>query len=314
MNIFLYYARPIKLSVDGMPFKESFKIPTYTHLFNSLTAQGASVYLASFEGNYMSDCLFKDPFFFDGTRFVKKTGTFQADLILDRSFAEHLPPAPLLQKMYNSFSFKALCANKEETYRVLSRFMPKSITTHSLEELLQTFKQFENEKMVVLKPAFGIKGNGVLIDNPKNLLKILPQERYPYIIQKFVDTSFGIENITSGIHDLRFVVVNGKVILAAIRKPVDGSLLANVSQGGSIEEVPLDKIPKNILNTTLQVFESIEKEFPGSCYSMDFGIENGAPYLFEVNDRIGLPRPEMPSAFRFSEELANKLIALAHKN
>ena len=193
----------------------------------------------------------------------------------------------------------------------LGRFMPRSFVIKNQEELLSQLKSLEGAPLAVLKPAKGMQGKGILIDKPENLAHVVLEENSEYVLQEFVDTSQGIPGITEGYHDLRIVVVNGKITLAHVRTPKEGSLLANVALGGSIEEVPLEKIPSFILSCVQEIQAVIDEEFDFPLYSIDFGIQAGSqPFVFELNDQIGFPSEKMNSSELFIE---NTIEALAKR-
>lgn len=306
MNIAFYYSQhSVPRFEPGTIFGTADKLPVYKNLLDNLRNQGVSVYFACSK-NYCGEQYFTNTYLYDGTNFVLQTKKVKIDLLFDRSSARHIPPEEFLHKIYNSLAFKKLC-NKKDTLFLLGEYMSKSFSAQNPKELRALLEICDPKKKIVIKPGDGIRGQGIQIDTPNNILRNLPKLQYPYILQEFVDTSKGIEGISSSLHDLRIIAVNGKIIMAVLRTPPAGSLMANVALGGSIEEVPLAKIPTSIFKNIQKVFEKIESVHPGSFYSMDFGVENGQPYLFELNDRIGFPRVSMPSADLMIEELVQKL-------
>jgi hypothetical protein len=42
-------------------------------------------------------------------------------------------------------------------------------------------------------------------------------------------------------------------------------------------------------------------------YSIDIGVEDEKPYLFELNDQIGFPAKNMPTVDKFIDKLLNQL-------
>ena len=95
--------------------------------------------------------------------------------------------------------------------------------------------------------------------------------------------------------------------MAHVRTPKDGGYLANVAQGGSIKEVELEKIPKPIMEVVLDIQKKIDDKFDNPIYSIDFGVMDGKPYVFELNDQIGFPREDMASAKNFVSSLVEAL-------
>jgi len=138
-----------------------------------------------------------------------------------------------------------------------------------------------------------MQGKGIVIDSPEKLSTITLEEGVEYCLQEFIDTSKGIPGIVRGYHDLRIIIVDGEIVLCHVRTPKEGSLLANVAQGGSIREVPLEIIPSNILRRVADTQAHIDQRFDFPLYSIDFGIQNAIPFVFELNDQIGFPSEEM---------------------
>lgn len=315
MNLVIYFAKTITTRDNTFLFKDNSKWPVYEKLFQSLAAHGISTYLASCTDHFLKEDIFCNPYFFNGKKFEPFEGTVKADILFDRSSSIHLPSVELIQKTFNAIPFKQLCGNKEKTYDLFHDFMPKTISVSTALELEEKLATLPEGPLFVIKPSFGIKGSGIKIDTSSNLLKEIPTEDYPYLLQEFVDTTKGVPAIASSVHDLRFVSANGKIILSALRVPAPGSLLANVAKGGSIKEIPLSNIPEDILETVKKIHSEVETLYPGSCYSMDFGYDatRKQTFLFELNDRIGFPGPSMPNAYHFAEELALSILDFSKK-
>ncbi len=92
---------------------------------------------------------------------------------------------------------------------------------------------------VVVKTLLGVNGSGVfLIENRDAFLDLMnligeTNPNIQLIFQKFVAASKG--------RDLRVFVVNGKVIACMERRAAAGGFKANYSQGGSVQEFPIDE-------------------------------------------------------------------------
>ncbi|OGI22092.1 MAG: hypothetical protein A2808_03650 [Candidatus Moranbacteria bacterium RIFCSPHIGHO2_01_FULL_55_24] len=303
-----FHRRP--LSSD--PFQKlGIKRSVYHSFFKKGTGLGFDMYVANGKENYEPPLTFKDAYLYTGNFFELQKGIIEADAVFDRSGGISFPPVEIGQKTLNSSEFKHLCHDKNLMGIRLGRFMPRSFVIKNQEELLSQLKSLEGAPLAVLKPAKGMQGKGILIDKPENLAHVVLEEKSEYVLQEFVDTSQGIPGITEGYHDLRIVVVNGKITLAHVRTPKEGSLLANVALGGSIEEVPLEKIPSFILSCVQEIQAVIDEEFDFPLYSIDFGIQAGSqPFVFELNDQIGFPSEKMNSSELFIE---NTLEALAKR-
>lgn len=291
------------------------KKKVYQYFFEYGNSQNLDMFIAAGKDNHLGRSVFKNLLFFDGKVFVKKIESIIVDAVYDRSGGVGFPPENISHKTLNSRNFKALCYDKNIMYDYFKEFMPKSFRVISREDFLKKLSLFKEEELVVLKPASGLGGKGIFIDVPKNLANLNKGLKKEYVLQEFVDTSCGITDIVQGKHDFRVVIVGGKIVLAHVRTPKAGSLLANASQGGTIKEVSLEKIPENILDVVRKVQNKIDKKFDFPIYSVDFGIScEGKPYVFELNDQIGFPSPKMKNYKFFIENLIKSLKKLSEKN
>lgn len=293
---------------EGFDLKEA----VYYDFFKEGFQSGLEMYIASKESEYLKDLSFKNPLYFDGKKFKKIRKTIVADAIYDRSGGLKFPSMEISKKTLNSLKFKILCWDKNKMYTELKEFMPKSFKIKTQASFHDGLKNFSNKEMIVLKPAKGLGGRGIIIDYAPNILKLNPTITEEMTMQRFVDTSYGIEKIVKGIHDLRIVVVDGEIIYAIVRKPAKGSYLANVAQGGSIKEVSLDKIPAEILATVKKIQKILDKKYSFPIYSIDFGIEKKKPFVFELNDQIGFPSKKMKSYNLFNKALIRRLIKICN--
>ncbi|MBU0598456.1 hypothetical protein KKF61_05740 [Patescibacteria group bacterium] len=85
--------------------------------------------------------------------------------------------------------------------------------------------------------------------------------------------------------------MNGRIVQTYIRIPKQGSLLANVAQGGKMLEIKKSAVPKKAIKIAFLIDKKI-KRMGNRMYAMDFGFENGRPYVFELNPRAGFPYPQ----------------------
>ncbi len=186
--------------------------------------------------------------------------------------------------------------------------MPKSNCIRTQENLLLHLDDYKEIPRVVLKPARGMQGKDIIIDSPQNIARTELKAATEYTLQEFVDTSSGILGITSTYHDLRVVIVNGETVLSHVRTPKHGSLLANVAQGGSIQEVLTKDIPDFIRDATRKIQSLIDEKYDFPLYSIDFGIQNKTtPFVFELNDQIGFPSEIMTGSKTFINRVLKSL-------
>ena len=294
-------------------FKFGKKRKTYHYFFQKGCDLGFDMYLASGSEAYLGGFDFNSPAFFNGTEFKKISETITADAIYDRSGGTKFPTKEIDDKVLNCSEFKILCNDKNKMYEYFGKFMPKSFELKDIKKFNKLLHEFDSDDLVVLKPAKGLGGKGIVIDSPSELKKITLEENADYVIQEFIDTSCGIKGITEGRHDLRVVIANGKIVLSHVRTPREGSYLANAAQGGSLSEVPLKKIPQEIINITEKIKSLVDKKFKNPVYSIDFGMTKKGPYVFELNDQIGFPRNEMKNGKKFIDEILNSLINISDR-
>lgn len=280
---------------DSDPFSDfGIKKSVYHYFFKLGTECGFDMYIASGKESYLGDLKFKNLLFYNGACFEKENIAMKMNAIFDRSGSMIFPPKNLDRKVLNCSAFKILCNDKNAMHKLLACFMPKSFSIKNQSEFLEKLSKFKKNNLVVLKPAKGLGGKGIIIDLPEKIKEITLKDKTDYVLQEFIDTSKGIKGIVRGNHDLRVVIVDGKITLSHIRTPKKGSLLANVAQGGAIKELAVLKIPSRVLSVTKKIQKIIDKKFFYPLYSIDFGINsNGKPFVFELNDQIGFPSEKM---------------------
>ena len=110
--------------------------------------------------------------------------------------------------------------------------------------------------------------------------------------------------IAKGLHDLRVVIINGKVVWCHVREPQEGKLLANAAQGGKLTEVDYELVSESIREIVKTISEKFYKKYDNPIYSLDFGMgADGIPRIFEINDQIGFPQVGMKNKDKFLSEL-----------
>lgn len=279
------------------------KLPVYIRLLEMCQKEGWEVYVLT-RKTYRGAGIFDGAWLFKNDEFKKKEGAIEIDLVYDRTGGIKFPPAGDNLNVINVRDFKILCWNKWLAYKEIGRYMPKTFwvgkNVKDLEQILVKIKT----QVVVLKPYNGLKGMGVYIGPKKNALNFNFSKK-KYIAQEFVDTSGGIPRVVEGLHDLRVAIVNGKAVWCHVRTPMKGSLKANVAEGGTLTEVAYNKVPLYIKDIVEDVANKFYKKYDNPCYSIDFGIENGKPFVFEINDAIGFPKWGAKGRDKFLEEMVS---------
>lgn len=289
------------------------KRKVYHYFFQKGKSLGFDMFLASGKKTYLSELKFRNPAFFNGKDFIVQKNVISADGIYDRSGGMDFPPKRIGKKVLNCSEFKILCNDKNAMYILLGKFMPKSFEINSQKKLQENLENFNDSSLIVLKPAKGLGGKGIVIAKKNVIKNVLLEKKKTYVLQEFADTSCGIKGITKEKHDLRVVIVEGKIVLSHVRIPKKGSYLANAAQGGKIKEVPLDKIPKEVKNITKKIQKIIDKKFDFPLYSIDFGITPKGPRIFELNDQIGFPRDSMKNYKKFINTLLKSIQRISKK-
>ena len=160
---------------------------------------------------------------------IRQNPPFNMDYITSTLYLENIPKKV---KILNSpISVRNI---SEKFYSInFLKFMPPTIFTKDLELIKKFYK--ENSK-IVIKPIHGYAGKDILfIDRNfnKNIIKRYIKKIGHVMVQKFLPL------VKHG--DKRVFILNGKVKVAIRRVPSKGSILSNISQGGSALKTKLNK-------------------------------------------------------------------------
>lgn len=292
-----------KLLSAGNPLKRmGEKYPVYIRLLEFCQAEGWDVFVLT-QKTYLGKGAFRGGWVFDKKKFKLTNKILKMDLFYDRTGGLKFPPKEGGLRSVNSREFKILSWDKWAAYQGVKKYMPRTFWVGERGDLVNVLSEIRTQK-VVLKPANGLKGIGVFIGAKEQANNFAFPDKYPkYIAQEFVDTSRGIPGITNGLHDLRVVIINGKIVWSHVRIPPRGSLQANVARGGKIKEIDCLRIPDCVTKIVRKIAKSFYEKYDNPVYSIDFGIEKGKPYIFEINDQIGFPRWKMKARDVFLNEL-----------
>jgi len=305
----MFYGKGNNFKKD--PFEDrADKRSVFYYFFEKGYDIGFEMYLVMGFEKYLGKLEFVRPLLFHRNKneFKSLDEKIKADAVLDRSGGTTFPPEDISNKVLNGRRFKLLCWDKISMYEYLSGFCPESYGVRSISEFKNKLTFFNDNKLVVLKPARGMKGKGIKINSPRKIAQIKNINfNSGWVLQKFIDTSDGIPGLVKGTHDLRIAIVNGKIVFSHIRQPAAGSKIANVAQGGSIDELSISDIPKSIARVAKKIMAMIDKDFDKPLYSIDFGIGEKGPVVFEINDTIGFPSSRMANSKKFIAETLRAL-------
>jgi glutathione synthase/RimK-type ligase-like ATP-grasp enzyme len=265
---------------------------SYEYFYSLCKKHNIQMYRASYQWYDYKNHLFKYAWVYEGENGNwKKVKAIKPDLIYDKTKArmETYHMKELIGENYsfiNDQIFTRLIDDKFTTGLIFNKWSKKNWLIKNLSELKTILPEIKTTK-VVIKPLMESGGNGVQVLDKKNVLKkssILG----PNLVQEFIDSSHGVPEISIGMHDLRVVMINEKIIYAYIREPQKGSYLANLAQGGSLKIIPREKLPKSILPLINHV-NSVFLSFNPRIFSIDFMFdENKQPWIVELNSMPGL--------------------------
>lgn len=125
----------------------------------------------------------------------------------------------------------------------------------------------------VLKADAGKKGrDNYLVRTPDDIRKYRAAKDAPaFVLQNFIPND----------GDLRLVVMNGQVRLVLKRIAAGGSHLNNTSQGGSVELVPVESLPKPVIDLALKATKLEKLSIAGVDLIQD--KYSGDYFILEVN-------------------------------
>ena len=187
---------------------------------------------------------------------------------------------------YLEFLKKTKVVNNPKSVRNISekfysinflKMMPPTIFTENIQEIKKFLKK---NRKIVIKPIHGFAGKNILFI--QNRLNILSISRYlksfgTVMVQKY------LPGVIKG--DKRIFIINGKVCGAIQRIPSKGSILSNISQGGTAVKTKLNLKEKKVANT---IAKELKKE------NIFFaGIDLVSGYLIgdiNVTSPTGLPQ------------------------
>ena len=207
---------------------------------------------------------------------------------------------------YLEFLKKTKVVNNPKSVRNISekfysinflKMMPPTIFTENIQEIKKFLKK---NRKIVIKPIHGFAGKNILfIQNRLNNSSI---SRYlksfgTVMVQKY------LPGVIKG--DKRIFIINGKVCGAIQRIPSKGSILSNISQGGTAVKTKLNLKEKKVANT---IAKKLKKE------NIFFaGIDLVSGYLIgdiNVTSPTGLPQYKELTGINLAKNFWDQLESL----
>lgn len=295
---------------NDIPFSNNALQASYECFYALAKESNIQIYRASYQWYDYENHIFKYAWTYEKYSGWNKVYNIKPDLIYDKTNAamETYFRKELIAKHYrfvNNLRFTYMLDNKLITSMIFHKWSKKSWIVNNPEKLKNIIPKIRSRKFVI-KPISESGGRDIQILRKEDALEKITFSN-DYIIQEFIDSSSGVPGICENMHDLRLVFVNNKIIYAYIREPAEGNYLANLSQGGSLSIVPLDKIPHS-LNPIIRCANRVFETFNPRIYSIDFMFdENKRPWIVELNSMPGLyfTPQEKPHMLGLYQELIN---------
>lgn len=293
------------------PFLKDIYRESYEYLINLSFKRGVKLVVCSYSWFSSEKGVFEKGWFFNGNEWLREYN-IRPELIYDKlrvNEESHLFKKNISSNIpiVNDPDFTFLVNNKLYTSMLFPEYLKKCFLVADKLEAVEAAKKIKG-KNAVLKPLVGSGGQGVVII-PKNEVKnddLKVEEQL--LCQEFIDSSDGIDGLTDGLHDLRLIFINDKLIYSYLRIPKEGALLANVSKGGTMEIVKKKDLPKSVY----PLIKKIQKRFEvysKKIYTIDIMFDQDQrPWIVELNTMPGLYFS--PEQYYWRDKMYKKMIDL----
>lgn len=166
-------------------------------------------------------------------------------------------------RVFNNSEFSKLGNDKLYAYKFIEKLDIKYAEVFS--NVVEA-KKYRGK--IIVKPQNGHGGEGIYILDEFNEI----ESSSDYIYQKIIEKSIG---------DIRFYIINNKIVNAILRKPKKGEILSNFSKGGSVEIFKYRQEHKKIIQ---KILNKVEIDYGG----IDFILSKDGEILFnEFEDSVG---------------------------
>lgn len=153
--------------------------------------------------------------------------------------------------------------------------IPKTVFARDTADLNDVIEQAGGTPLII-KVARGTHGNGVVLAETNKAAQAVMQAFYvegvSFLVQEFIKESAG--------HDIRVIVVGGKVVASMERQSLDDDFRSNIHQGGEGRAV---KLTADERRTALKAAKAIGLSVCG----VDMMRSNRGPLVLEVNHSPG---------------------------
>ena len=278
---------------NGLPFSIIENNESFAHLLRVGKQHGISMTVSHFDnyenGNVSEAWTYNQ----DGWN---RAGGRPVEFIWDRCSIrnkerEKLNAHPSID-VFNHAELMRICRDKKANYDLAPEFIiPTETVNGSVDEIVAKIEAIRakqlhqdlNPSRIVLKPRCNYSGCGIFDIHHKDYAKLKTIENRDFIIQPFLETSGGIDELEiGGRHDLRIIVLNGKPILAYARLAKSGQFISGVKYGAKVKHVNISDIDAKFMDVVYRVDDKL-KRFNPRMYSIDLGKGKEKPWIFEFN-------------------------------
>jgi hypothetical protein len=189
---------------------------------------------------------------------------------------------------------KEICSDKRKIETLFPKHTLTSYNCESYSDVLKYWTKVSSNTKV-LKPVFGSQGRWIIIWD------IIPlegefTETFPYILQEFLDTSWGFYG-EKWIHDFRTIIINGEITGSFLRIAKLWIMTANVNTGASSIDFGIWNIPPKVAQVIREIDNYLGKLYPERYYSIDIGVwKDWEIKVFELNSSPMLSTPSIRRA------------------
>ena len=227
----------------------------------------------NFKKVYADECEIIDDKLYQNGTLIKQL----PDIVFSRCY--YYPVLDFLEskgvKIVNELSASKRARSKWETYEHVQK-LQDVLQPETYIETTLTYEQMVEKLGIpfVMKNNFGSLGKRCyLVKSKRQFSAIKRHNREVYfIVQKYIDTSFG--------KDIRVYIVGDKLIGAVVRKSIKGDFRANISLGGIFEPIICDETLKNL---SFKIAKHCNLEVCG----LDFLFGKNGYVFCEINANAG---------------------------
>ncbi len=148
---------------------------------------------------------------------------------------------------------------------------------------------------IIVKPAKGSQGRGILKITDRSELVSLTDSQYPFLAQEF---------LTAG-QDIRVIVIGNQVIGAMLRSAPEGQYLTNYSTGGSVQNFDISQHPQ-VADLAIKAAKLFHCEYVGIDFMQD---NQGQWRILELNRACEFEGFEKSTQINVAQKLIKYLLS-----